>query len=263
MSKLSNSFPYFTNDKGQYYIPCWDVIESLDGVEDAHAQVIKSLPVVTVKRNYWANVKGYRVLSLLAAKNFLEVNQLSIQENDLNAYLTNDGIIQALKNVYKATKNPVAKKIQTIKTGLEKGTLSLNRFDAVTEFGEGDCVALFCATKNQEGFIQKNGDLGALSKAMIFNNERDAESAVKRISAFARFSQFQAVKVEMRVAEMGKIIQHSHGQESFLGTSVIASVESAVQKKALQQALEQVSRDEIEHELQKRNAAPEGTKRRM
>lgn len=261
MSRLSNTFPYFTNDKGQYYIPCWDVIESLEGVPETHAQIIRSLPVVTVERSYWTDVQGHQVLSLLPAKNFLDVNKLSIQEAEMKAYF-NDDMLQALKAVYKATKNPVAKKLQTITSGLDKGLLTRNMFDAVSEFGEGDCVALFCADKDKEGFIQKNGDVGALSKAMIFNNERDAESAVNRLSAFWRFSQFQIVKVEMSVAKLGGIIEIAYG-ESCLDTSVIASVESAVQKKSLQRALEQVSRDEIEQELQKRNAAPDATKRRM
>lgn len=263
MSRLSNSFPYFTNDKGQYYVPCWEVFESLKGVGANDAEIIKSLPVVTIKRNGWFKVSGHRILSLHPAKNFLEVNNLRVSQSDLDAHLNNHELIQALKGVYKSTKNPLAKKIQTLKNDLDKGRLKLNVFDAVSEFGEGDCVALFCATEHQEGFIQKNGELGALSKAMIFNNERDAESATKRISAFYQYSQFQAVKVDMRVSGMGKIIQNSHGQASFLRTSVIASVESAVQKKSLQDALEQVSRDEIEEELKKRNQEETSTKRRM
>lgn len=266
MSRLCNNFPYFTNDKGQYYIPCWDVIEKSDlrGVDEKSAAIITALPYVTVKRGYWREAEGYRVLSLLPAKNFLEVNNLSISENELNAHLSNDQLIQALKGLYKTSKIALAKKLQTLKADVEKGRLKLNMFDAVAEFGEGDCVALFCATEKQEGFIQKNGDLGSLSKAMIFNNERDAESAVRRISAFGYYSQFQVVKIEMRVAEVGSIIQNTIGQTSHLSTSVIASVESAVQKRALQNALEQVSRDEIEHELQKRlSDTPSETKRRM
>ena len=77
MSRLSNNFPYFTNDKGQYYIPCWDVIEKSDlrGVDEKSAAIITALPYVTVKRGYWREAEGYRVLSLLPAKNFLEVTQ--------------------------------------------------------------------------------------------------------------------------------------------------------------------------------------------
>lgn len=263
MSRLSNSFPYFTNDKGQYYVPCWEVIESLYGVDDHDAKIIQSLPLVTIKRNGWFKVSGHRILSLHSAKNFLEVNNLRVSQSELDAQLNNTDLLQALKGVYKSTKSPLAKKISTLKNDLEKGRLKLNMFDAVSEFGEGDCVALFCATENEEGFIQKNGDLGALSKAMIFNNERDAQSAVKRISAFYRYSQFQVVKIEMRVSEVGNIIENPQGLNSSLGTSVIASVESAVQKKALQEALEQVSRDEIEQELEKRNQEEISTKRRM
>lgn len=266
MSRFSNNLPYFTNDKGQYYIPCWDVIEKseLKGVDDETVAIITALPYITVNRGYWRNAEGYRVLSLLPAKNFLEVNNLTIPENDLKAYLNNDQLIQALKGVYKVNKNALTKKLETLKKDMDKGRLTLNMFDAVTEFGEGDCVALFCATEKEEGFIQKNGDLGPLSKAMIFNNQRDAESAVRRISAFGHYNQFQVVKIEMRVSEVGSIIQNTIGQTSHLSTSVIASVESAVQKKALQEALEQVSRDEIEQELQKRlNNIPSETKRRM
>lgn len=239
------NYPYFKNIKGQFLVPIWGIIPLSEGqLASEDRDVIGKLPEKELGY-FWNKKKGYGVFDLSSASNSLPVDRLTMTEEEVNNFLGNDELIKTIK---KYDKNSY-KKIVRIKNGLKNKTITRHEFDPLYDFAERECVALFCTMKDgREGYIQKNNTLGVLSKALLFESEKDAQATINRQAGLGYAADsFQIVNISAAVKSLGAKInsnKQNAAPTDFNKTSIFA-VGALAQKKTIQDALKMASVEQL------------------
>ena len=240
-------YVYFKTDKEQFVVPVWAVIphEKAHLLPSKHDQEIVAKQPLKEGRDFtrWSTYKGYGILDLATASNFLKSEMLSMTEKDLRDMLDNTDLIRVLKT----NNNPSYKKIMQVKKRLKDGTFTINTFDPLSDFAEKKCVALFCTMKDgTEGYVQKSGSLGPLSKALLFESERDARASVNRQSIYYSYDGLQLVNLSVSVESLGERIENTKARSGtdFNKTSIFG-VGALATKKKIQDALKHASLDQL------------------
>lgn len=152
-----------------------------------------------------------------------------------------------------------------------KQNLTLKSFSPVDDFAHNDAFAVFCRLKFggnvQEGYVvDKDGRLGPLSRALLFESMAAVEHAAKRWrNTFNGLPHVQVVNLKMQVASLGPVLP-TLGAAGYraayndLDNSVIHEIGAQMQRKAIEQALEDASVEQIEQALERKAS---GVKRKM
>lgn len=145
-----------------------------------------------------------------------------------------------------------------------KQNLELKSFSPVDDFAQNDAFAVFCrlkfGTTVQEGYVvDKDGRLGPLSRALLFESMAAVEHAVKRWrNTFDALPHVQVVNLKMQVTSLGPVLPTLgaagyHASNNDLDNSVIHEIGAQMQRKAIEQALEDASVEQIEQALERKS----------
>ena len=240
-------YPYFQNKKGQFVVPIWEVVSPHHYGDEHIPQIIKNQPMKEVIRDYWRQEEGYGVLALANASTYLPNNKFCMSEDELMFMLESPLFLEGLKKLQEKFNLPFYNKIVKIKKELKKGNLTLHTFDPLEDFSQKQCVALFCTLKNgSEGFIQRNGSLGTLSKATLFENPQDAVAEIGRRGVYMEYDDIQSVWVNITVSELGPMIKSPAGDPTTDYTnSSIEKVSAFAQRQKIVEALKTASVEQL------------------
>lgn len=142
--------------------------------------------------------------------------------------------------------------------------LTLQAFSPLDAFAQNDAFAVFCRMKFhgniREGYVvDKNGALGPLSRALLFESMAAVEQAVKRWrNTFQTLPQVQVVNLKMQVASLGPVLPTLgaggyYAANLDLDHSVIHEIGAQLQRKAIEQALDTASVEQIEQALERKS----------
>ena len=268
MSKFTtDTYSYFTDKKGNFFTPTWINVPQNGPNSDGYRACLNSLPVRGSEESlrYTWMPQRPSILSLSTGKSYLMVDKIYVTDKDFDAFIRDENIAEIQK--YFAKDNQIKKLLKLLKS-LKNGTMERHTFDPLTEFLGADSVVLFGKSDSNEGFVSKNGQLGNLSKALLFASERDAQSAINRLSAFTH-QQYQVVRVNMQMTGLGSVLspttyKSNYTQEgTLLAGSSIDHMAAEVQKRNIEQALKQASFEEFEAEYNRRIEERKSVKRKM
>ena len=244
-------YPYFKNEKGQFIVPYWDIVNLYFFDEKNIPAIVKQQPIKKIGEYTWCTYEGYGVLGLTNASNYLPAQKLAMTEQELQGLLNNNDLLTGLKTLTtnKGQPTPFYKRIVKVNTMLKKEAWTLHLFDPMQEFSEKGCVALFCTKKDgTEGYVQKNGQLGPLSKAVLFENERDAQANIQRSSMYTGLGKVQAVMLNVSVAGLGNMLinPNPYDDETDFANTSINTIDAYAQKKKIKDALKMASVEQLE-----------------
>lgn len=277
---------FFTNAKGQKSPAVWCGIAGENALQDLErgklssaAQqaiaVIRLQPSVAVadlhystwgvfRSNKEKNV--YAVVGHGSWSNVLDHNRLSIDESQWD-------MGQPQEHVFAAAK--ILSRLSSYIDNPKNSRALLNTPDAFTrhhfspvhDFAVSTSFAFYCCTKNgQEGYLDKNGSLGPLSKAQTYDNEMEMHAAMSRQSTFRYYDQLQIVNLSMAVTGLGDLVscpRNLNGQVANFTNAAIYDVGAYVQKRAIEDALKQASFEQIEQAYKSLTQTTQSTKRKM
>lgn len=243
---------YFTNKEGQFLVPCWSVLDIKPQMVQGKAyDAIRALPYGEYLKNDWRPTMGFKMVGFRRLTNALDPNRLEVSEKEFNAYFENPALIKALKMLRKEVGScgiiDFAQRYQQLKNGLASGAYTAHHFSPLEQFSQTQAVALFCTLKDgEEGYINKKGQLGALSSALIFQNEKDAQAVINRSSVCSIYSEVQMVKLCVSVQELGPRVQsqHAHIRTDFSKSSIM-DINALAEKKSIEQALALANYEQI------------------
>lgn len=152
-----------------------------------------------------------------------------------------------------------------------KQKLELKSFSPIDDFAQNDAFAVFCRMNFrgniEEGYVvDKDGHLGPLSRALLFESMAAVEHAVKRWrNTFDGLPQVQVVNLKMQVTSLGPVLPTLgaagyRAANNDLDNSVIHEIGAQMQRKAIERALEDASVEQIEQALERKAC---GVKRKM
>lgn len=145
-----------------------------------------------------------------------------------------------------------------------KQNVVLKCFSPVDDFAQNDAFAVFCRLKFrgsvEEGYVvDKDGHLGPLSRALLFESMPAVEHAVKRWrNTFDGLPHVQVVNLKMQVTSLGPVLPTLgaagyNASNNDLDNSVIHEIGAKMQRKAIEQALEDASVEQIEQALARKS----------
>ncbi len=292
------NLPYFVDEKNRKSIPQFEAVANEDLLKSleqgvsvpptsadkkllAAIAVLRALPVVNVAdlANRWktrnvvkSQTQVYAAVVPDTYATVLRADALSLTASTVKSTLKNTGLPAAIALVskYRSDFNPnTGKKIQKMQKSIEKGLWKLEEYSAIDTFAQAPSYALFTRYSNgKEGFMGKNGDLGPLSKAQTYDSEEDMHSFIRRHSIFRYIEKMQVVKLNMSVIGLGDTVTSPHykggntwnGQVD-LNAATIYEVGALLQRQAIEDALSQASREQLEQAYKKleENSALEST----
>ena len=298
------NLPYFVDENNRKSIPIFEAVANediLQAVEqtlnpsvasdkkivDAIA-LLRTLPVVKVEQlgNRWKTrmlINGQtQVYAAVVPDTYAMVLKADLLKVGLPAVketLNNTALPAAIAVVSKRTtamNTNTGKKIQKMQKNIKNGLWSLPQYSAIDSFAQAPSFALFTRfTNGKEGFMDKHGDLGPLSKAQTYDSEEDLHSSLRRLSMFRYIAKMQLVKLNMSVVGLGDTVTSPHykGGKSWQGDidlngATIYEVGALLQRQAIENALSQASREQLDEAYKKLdNPEPvesvEPTKRKM
>ena len=242
---------YFKNKNNQFIIPVWGYVLDQKTKEFPYELPSGITSQPKFKPHDYSKDLGYRILALSTATSSLDPSRLCMTEKELMDSLNNRDLTDGLRELAKL--DPVNKtqylKFRAIQKGLRDETLTLHTFNPLLAFSQTECVALFCSQKDgTEGYIQRDGSLGTLSKALVFESQQDAQKDINRRNVFERYKDIQMVNLNMAVSSLGERIVNKkawHSQTDFSRSS-IHDVDALAQKNKIKQALEQASIEQLQ-----------------
>lgn len=297
--------PYFLDEKNRKSIPVLEAVTTKDILQvleksvaspPTHVDtklleaisVLRTLPLVKVEQlgNRWktrALIAGqthvYATVVPDPYTTVLRADALSLTALTVKTILKNTDLPAAiaLLSKYHSDLNPnTGKKIQKMQKSIEKGLWKLEEYSAIDTFAQAPSYALFTRYSNgKEGFMGKNGDLGPLSKAQTYDSEEDMHAFIRRHSIFRYIEKMQVVKLNMSVIGLGDTVTSPHykGSNTWngqvdLNAATIYEVGALLQRQAIEDALTQASREQLDEAYKKldtvQDNAEVGTiKRRM
>lgn len=298
------NLPYFVDENNRKSIPIFEAVANediLQAVEqtlnpsvasdkkivDAIA-LLRKLPLVKVDQlgNRWktrALINGQtQVYAAVVPDTYamvLKADLLKLSMSAVKATLNNTGLPAAIALVSKratAMNTNTGKKIQKMQKNIKNDLWSLPEYSAIDSFAQAPSFALFTRfTNGKEGFMDKHGDLGPLSKAQTYDSEEDVLSSLRRLSMFRYIAKMQLVKLNVTVVGLGDTVTSPHykGGKSWHGDidltgATIYEVGALLQRQAIENALSQASREQLDEAYKKLDhpesvEGEEPTKRKM
>lgn len=298
------NLPYFVDDNNRKSIPIFEAVANEDILKAVEQTITTSTPADTKLRNAIALLRTLPVVKVEQLGNRWKTRALSNGQIQVYAAVVPDTYATVLKadlltlnlSVVKSTLNNTAlpaaiallskhatamntntgKKIQKMQKNLNSGLWSLSEYSAIDSFAQAPSFALFTRfTNGKEGFMGKNGELGPLSKAQTYDSEEDMLSSLRRLSIFRYIAKMQLVKLNVTVVGLGDTVTSPHykggklwhGDIDLTGATIY-EVGALLQRQAIENALSQASREQLDEAYKKLDhpesvESEEPTKRKM
>ena len=281
------NLPYFVDDNNRKSIPQFEAVANEDMLQAlekdlaptttankkliAAIAVLRAQPLVKIEQLgcRWksrALIHGQtHVYAAVVPDTYamlLKSDQLQLSASTVKATLNNNLLPAAISLVSKYTDMTNAntgKKIQKMQKSIEKGLWRMEEYSAIDTFAQAPSYALFTRYANgKEGFMGKNGDLGPLSKAQTYDSEEEMHSSIRRHSLFRYIAKMQLVKLNMTVVGLGDTVTSPHynngklwnGDVDLTGATIY-EVGALLQRKAIEDALNHASREQLDEAYKK------------
>lgn len=297
------NLPYFIDEKNRKSIPQFEAVANEDLLKSLEQTV--SIPNTSADKKLLAAIALMRTLPVVQVADLgnrwktrnLIKNQTQVYAavvpDTYTTVLRGDALsltTSTVKSTLKAKDLPAAiallckyddnfnpntgKKIQKMQKSIEKGLWNLEEYSAIDTFAQAPSYALFTRYSNgKEGFMGKNGELGPLSKAQTYDSEEDMRAFVRRHSLFRYIEKMQVVKLNMSVVGLGDTVTSPHykggstwhGQVDLNGATIY-EVGALLQRQAIEDALSQASREQLDQaykKLEETSAVESTVKRKM
>lgn len=287
------NLPYFVDEKNRKSIPQFEAVANEDLLKNLEQAVsvpptsadkkllaaialLRTLPVVKVADlgNRWKTrnlIKNQtQVYAAVVPDTYATVlrgDALSLTASIVKSTLNTTDLPAAIALVSKRHhdfNSNTGKKIQKMQKSIEKGLWKLEGYSAIDTFAQAPSYALFTRYSNgKEGYMGKNGELGPLSKAQTYDSEEDMHAFIRRHSLFRYIAKMQVVKLNMIVVGLGGIATSPHykGGSTWNGDidlngSTIYEVGALLQRQAIEEALSQASREQLDQAYKKLEENP-------
>lgn len=294
------NLPYFVDEKNRksvpVYIPlvcetvlgAWEsqyadtpkIIEAIATVRKQPRVPLTSvgMRIYRLKQYYAGDELAYAAVVPDTFGNVLRNNNLKVTATDLTDTLNNTELGKAILTLVRLSSSSqpfndeCRPALLRMHKGLGSGSWRVEPFSPLEMFAQTQSFALFTRFHNgNEGYLDKNGSLGPLSKAQTYDSEEELLSALRRHTVFHYIGKMQVVKLNMQVTGVGnEVVSPMYNGNTYsrvdLTGSTIHEVAAMVQKRAIEQALEHASREQLDEaykKLDNEEAESSAPKRRM
>lgn len=272
---------YFSNTEGLTSSPFWSGVVSEQtlknlkqgnptGKELRAIELVASLPLIDAEQikdtRKAPNASGLLHAMPLVGKFYpkFDHNTLLVTQEQWEAGQPTHEMLEAIKVVSGLSKDVlVPRTAKSLLKALETGEITAQQFSKIENFASSESFALFCCLDTgEEGYLDKNGRLGVLGQAQTYASEAEMKAALKRYAMFDEYDEVQVVHLNVHVSRIGGVqqtIDHGSGWRMIktdLSQSSLPQVQSYIQKKMIENALRQMSDEQIQEILNSRAQTP-------
>lgn len=212
---------------------------------------LKAIPLNNIYANYQGNIKSFMiptkrgVTRLDAAYKMEMIGDFEeYLDNLINFYdamvlLDRHKLIKLKSCIYDYTDGSV-KKIKDLKKMLNTGVYEVTEKNVENAYINKKAWAIFCNDDEQEGFKTKNGSLGEISAARLFDSDKGCERTAKSMG----LGKYEVVEVEISLKKrtLSKNYTSTTLDEAF----------AILEKEKLEKLFSEVSHDVIEEKLKEK-----------
>lgn len=268
---------YFSNSDGLVSSPFWCGVVSEQtlkklkkgdptGKEKRAIELVASLPLIGAEQikdtRKAPNASGLLHAMPLVGKFYpkFDHNTLLVTQEQWEAGQPTHEMIDAIKIVAAMSEEVLLPRtVKSLLKALETGEITAEEFSKIENFASSESFALFCCLgTGEEGYLDKNGRLGLLGQAQTYASKAEMEAAIKRYSLFDDYDKVQVVHLNVNVSHVGGFEYPPNGGGSWrmldtdFSQSSLPEVQAYVQKKMIDNALRQMSDEQIQEILANR-----------
>lgn len=276
---------YFGNTEGLKSSPFWSGVVSaatvqklkqstLSATQKDAVELVSSLPLIDAQHikdtRKPTNASGLLHAMPLVGKFYPSVdhNTLVVTQEQWDVGQPTHQMLEAIKTVAPLSEDVwVPRTAKSLLKALETGDITAQKFSKIENFASAESFALFCCLNTgEEGYLDKNGRLGLLGQAQTYASEAEMKAAMKRYAMFDDYDKLQVVHLNVNVSHVGGLEYPPNGGGSWrmlktdLSQSSLPQVQAYVQKKMIEDALRQMSDEQLQEILDRRAQTP---KKRM
>lgn len=272
---------YFSNPQGLKSSPFWSGVVEATALQklnnsnlsdkQKHAlDVVSSLPLIDAQHikgtRKPSGASGFLHAMPLAGKFYpsLDHNTLVVTQEQWEAGQPTQQMLEAIKTLATLCSDVLPPRTsKAMLKDLNAQEMTVHAFSKIENFASCESFALFCClSTGEEGYLDKNGSLGLLGQAQTYASEVEMRAAIKRYSSFDDYDKLQVVHLNVNVSHVGGFEYPPNGGGSWrmlktdLSQSCLPEVQSYIQKEMIENALRQMSDEQIQDILDRRTQTP-------